>query len=305
MAEPWTADVEIGPEEAGRLIARQFPALAGARPEPFGVGWDNAAFLVGGRFVFRFPRRQFAAGFIAREARVLPLLAPHLPLPVPVPAFAGAPDDGYPYPWAGYALLPGTTACRVPWSDEERANCAVPLAQFLAALHGIPVDAETATWAPGDDIGRTDFGKRVPMVRERLHAIAPALQGTIMIEPLLELVDRLASTPPRSEPPCWVHGDLYARHLLVDEERRPCGVIDWGDVHLGDPALDLSIAFSFLPREARDTFRDAYGPIHDATWDRARFRALFYGAVLSEYGAAAGDAPIRRAGEYALRTAVV
>ena len=305
MAEPWAADVELSAADAGRLIARQFPPLAGARVEPFGVGWDNAAFLVDGRLVFRFPRRQFAAGFIAREAQVLPLLAPHLPLPIPVPTFAGEPDDGYPYPWAGYALLPGTTACRVAWSEEERAGCAVPLARFLAALHRIPVDPETAAWAPGDDIGRADFAKRVPMVQERLSAVAPTLQGRVVVEPLLELVDRLAPTPPMAGPPCWVHGDLYARHLLVDEERRPCGVIDWGDVHLGDPALDLSLAFGFLAPSARDTFRDAYGPIDDTTWDRARFRALFYGAVLTEYGAATGDDPIRAAGEYALRAAAV
>jgi aminoglycoside phosphotransferase (APT) family kinase protein len=79
-----------------------------------------------------------------------------------------------------------------------------------------------------------------------------------------------------------------------------CGVIDWGDVHLGDPALDLSIAFSFLPPGARAAFREAYGPIDAATWDRARFRALHYAVLLSDYGADVGGEAIRAAGEYAL-----
>jgi aminoglycoside phosphotransferase (APT) family kinase protein len=82
-------------------------------------------------------------------------------------------------------------------------------------------------------------------------------------------------------------------------------VIDWGDAHLGDRALDLSIAFSFLPPAARPAFRAAYGPIDDATWDRARFRALFYGVVLVEYGLGIGDEAIRAAGAYALRAASV
>jgi len=51
----WDPDVEVGEGMAARLIARRFPELAGEPVEPFGVGWDNAAFLVGGRLVFRFP----------------------------------------------------------------------------------------------------------------------------------------------------------------------------------------------------------------------------------------------------------
>jgi aminoglycoside phosphotransferase (APT) family kinase protein len=81
-------------------------------------------------------------------------------------------------------------------------------------------------------------------------------------------------------------------------------VIDWGDVCLADPALDLSISFTFLPRESWPEFRAAYGEIDGETWERARFRALFYGAVLTHYGASAGDEPIRHAGELALRNAL-
>jgi aminoglycoside phosphotransferase (APT) family kinase protein len=302
MNRPWDADVELSPDRGACLIERQFPALAPAGLAPLGAGWDNVAFLVNGRLVFRFPRRQIAADLIQREIRVLPLLAPHLPLPIPAPAFAGTPDAGYPYPFAGYELIPGTTACRSTWSGAERASSAVPLARFLAALHTIPIDAGTRAWGPTDDIERANLMKRARGMRERLRALAPDLGG-IDAGALLDLVDRLATTPAREEPPCWVHGDLYARHLLVDDARRPCGVIDWGDVHLGDPALDLSIAFSFLPPAARAAFREAYGPVDDATWDRARFRALHYGALLTDYGAEVGDDAIRAAGEYAIRAA--
>jgi aminoglycoside phosphotransferase (APT) family kinase protein len=100
-----------------------------------------------------------------------------------------------------------------------------------------------------------------------------------------------------------VHGDLYARHLIVDEAAVLTGVFDWGDVHVGDPALDLSIAFSFLPPAARCVFRQAYGDIDEATWERARFRALHYGTILVEYGANSADPAIKALGEYALRYA--
>jgi aminoglycoside phosphotransferase (APT) family kinase protein len=177
MVKIWDADVEIGEERARCLIARQFPGLAPAQIELLGIGWDNAAFLVNGNLVFRFPRRQIGAGLIERECRILPMLAPHLPLPVPIPTFVGQPEADYPYPFAGYELIPGTTACRLAWSEEERRHAAAPLAAFLAALHRIPVPDAVRLWAPGDEIERTNLPKRARTAQERLRKIAPTLQG--------------------------------------------------------------------------------------------------------------------------------
>jgi aminoglycoside phosphotransferase (APT) family kinase protein len=297
MRRVWDADVELAPEAAAGLIERQFPALAPARLDLLGAGWDNTAFRVNGRFVFGFPRRQIAVGLLEQEIRVLPLLAPHLPLPIPVPAFAGGPDEGYPYPFAGCPYIPGTTACQIAWSEAERSKTAAPLGRFLAALHQIPVSEETRMWARRDELAHEEAP-----ARERLRALAPALGG-LDVEALADLTERLALIPAGAGPTGWVHGDLYARHLLVDDERRLCGVIDWGDVHLGEPALDLMIAFSFLPSAARGAFREAYGAIDAATGDRARNRALHYGMSLLEYGMEVGDAALRAAGDYALRAA--
>lgn len=298
MGNQWDADVEVTLEVAARLIERQFPDLAPVRPVLLGAGWDNLAVSVRGRYVFRFPRRRLAAALIQHELRALPLLAPRLPLPVPVPLFAGRPDEGYPYPFAGCALIPGRTACDSSITPGERDRCAVPLARFLAALHAVPVPDEVRAWAPGDELGRADLRRRAPLLKERLRAVLPGLAG---LDPdrLLARADALVGMAPHPGPPCWVHGDLYARHLLLHEETLS-GIIDWGDVHLGDPALDLSIAFTFLSPEARGRFREEYGTIESATWDRARFRAIHYGALLMEYGAAVGDAALRAVGEYAL-----
>ncbi|MCA9730356.1 MAG: phosphotransferase, partial [Candidatus Eisenbacteria bacterium] len=67
-------------------------------------------------------------------------------------------------------------------------------------------------------------------------------------------------------------------------------IIDWGDVHAGDPAVDLSIAVGFLPPTARTVFAAAYGPIDDETWERARFRAIQHAAVTAVYAHDVGDA---------------
>lgn len=285
---------------AAALIDLQFPKLAPARVELLGLGFDNWAYRVNERYVFRFPRRKLGAELLEREIRVVPLLAPHVQLPISCPSYVGRPANGYPYLFAGYPYLPGTTACRVAWTESERAANAKPLGEFLAALHGIEIPDSVREWAPGDNLRRADLLHRAPMIKEKLGQIDLPANRYVQ---LVELVDTLTPTPPWDGPTRWLHGDLYARHLIVDESRRISGVIDWGDTHLGDPAEDLSIAFSFLPPSARTQFREAYGPVDEATWDRARFRAIFYGAFLIHYGREIGDAAISGAGFDALNGA--
>ncbi|HZI07832.1 MAG TPA: phosphotransferase [Archangium sp.] len=300
MPPVWEADVHLTRENAARLVERQFPELAPARLEHLGTGWDNAAYTVNGRWVFRFPRRKIAVALLENEARILPRLAPHLPLRIPEPVWHGQPEGDYPYPFAGYALLPGVTACAVAWTPGERLRNAAALGRFLRALHGIPVDDETLARGPGDELARADLRQRAPMILERLaklEADGAEVDGAAV----RAWVSRLVDTPPWERRACWVHGDLYARHLLVDAHHAVTGVIDWGDVHLGDPAIDLTLAFTFLPPEARGAFREAYGDIDEATWDRARFRAFHYGMALLLYGRSERDEAITQVGRDALR----
>jgi aminoglycoside phosphotransferase (APT) family kinase protein len=299
----WTADVELTQGQAAALIRGQFPEIGDVVMTPLGAGWDNRAWLVNEAWVFRFPRRRIAASLITTELRWLPELAPHLPVPVPVPVFAGQPGDGYPYPFAGYRVLPGTTACAAALTASDRAALARPLAAFLRSLHGIPVAPETARSAPRDAIGRSDLPLRLQSLDERMHRVA-GHHADIDVAALRRLMTELASTPAGAGPACWVHGDLYVRHLLLDAQRALCGVIDWGDLHLGERALDLSIVFSFLPPHARPAFWTVYGEADPHTVARARFRALSYGVILLDYGREIGDQSLVHAGRTALTLAV-
>jgi len=214
----------------------------------------------------------------------------------------GVADEEDASPFVGYLMLSGTTACRMTWTDEQRAAVAGPLGAALRVLHSIPTDSEWARSAPVDTIRRADTGYQAVRLRERLGKLSPMVDASELAA-VAVTIDRLAETPLYEGELRLLHGDLYVRHLLVDGAHRLCGLIDWGDLHRGDPALDLSIVFSFLPAtgDVRAEFRAAYGAVDEATWDRARFRALNYGVILSLYGIDMGDAAIREAGFYALR----
>ncbi len=98
-----------------------------------------------------------------------------------------------------------------------------------------------------------------------------------------------------------VHGDFYVRHILVNEVHDLVGVIDWGDIHIGDPAIDLAIAHSFLPTSALAKFREAYGDISEETWKLALLRAIYSSTLLILYGHHSKDPVILREGLRSLK----
>jgi aminoglycoside phosphotransferase (APT) family kinase protein len=298
MMEPWVAEREVPAELALSLIREQFPQLGARAAQPLGSGWDNTAYLVDGAVVFRFPRKQSTVALLERETRVLPRLAGTLPLSVPDPQWSGRPVERYPWPFAGYRRLDGMPACGANLSAGERMDAAARLGTFLAALHATPAEGLAL---PGDEIGRTAFVRRMPELVERLELLRS--RGLIADGwPWLRLFEgEMPADAPRTT---VVHGDLYVRHLLVDDARRICGVIDWGDVHAGDPALDVSIAYGFLPPRARGVFFHAYGPADERTRRVARLRAAWHSTALAWFADSIADAALLREALTAMRNAL-
>jgi aminoglycoside phosphotransferase (APT) family kinase protein len=282
-ANVWDAERVVEIDEARNLIRQQFPQIEGRRMELFGVGWDNTAYLVDNEYVFRFPRRQIAVPLLVTESKALPFLARRLPLEVPNPKFPGAPTDDYEWPFLGYPLLQGQTACRADLTLAQRSACVEPLANFLRTLHTVPA-AESREWGlPDDPLQKCNPEKRMTQLCQRLDQIEQ-MELFNKANVLRELAQPSASIDPPLAT-TTVHGDLYFRHLLVDSQHKLAAVIDWGDLHIGSPATDLSVAHSFLPRHEHDRFRRTYGePISDETWELARMRAIFVMSILLLYG---------------------
>ncbi len=299
MTHPWEAEQTIEPPLALRLIREAFPELGAETIRLLGAGWDNTAFIINEELIFRFPRRQIALPFLEAEWYCLPKLAPLLPLPIPVPQWKGNAAEQFPWPYIGYRALTGFTACYANLSEEARLALAEPIAAFLAALHGTPSSLIAACPIPHDNISRIDGACLTPRIRKNFEELAllGLLDNRKELEAALEELQDFRA-PLRST---LVHGDFYVRHLLVDEKHALCGVIDWGDIHLGDPAIDLAIAHSFLPVDAHDKFRKAYGGIAEDTWRLAKLRAIFSSTYVLLFGHHSGDPDLVREGLRSLR----
>ena len=248
MAKP-PLDTPVDEGLARRLIAAQFPLLDDASIRHIGSGWDNAAYLVAEHLVFRFPQRKICAPLMRKEIDTLPMLAPLLPYPIPIPIYAGNPSADYPYPFAGYEIVYGAPADTRELNEAEQRQLARDLGRFLRALHNLDPAPFRTSGLPNDEIGKLD--------PKRLGVDEAPLDGE----------------------PCVVHGDLYEKHLLLDHRNRLCGVIDWGDLHYGLPAVDLSGVHMVLPPHAHEEFFSKYGNIDERSWRFAAHRARYHQAM--------------------------
>ncbi|MFD0593949.1 aminoglycoside phosphotransferase family protein [Catellatospora coxensis] len=134
---------------------------------------------------------------------------------------------------------------------------------------------------------------RGPQAREWLARLVAA--GLWRPDPaVFRLLDEAEPLGPGDGAPVLVHGDLHQRHLLLGGDGRATGVIDWGDVCLADPAVDLSLAYSGFIGPARAALLDAYGPVPAEGAARARVLAVNLSAVLAEYAHAEGRVALLR-----------
>jgi aminoglycoside phosphotransferase (APT) family kinase protein len=280
----WEPEIVVDEALARRLLA-QIPQLAGESLRLLANGWDYTVWAVGEQHAFRFPRRAVVIAGTEREIAVLPKLAAALPLAVSAPVFIGRPTDEYPWPFFGSPLLPGREAAGL--NEEARLEVASQLAGFLRTLHALDLDVEL----PVDVNGRADMNRRVPMTLELLDELQ---RLALWEEPpsARAFLDQARDLSP-ARLTSIVHGDLHFRQVLVDGAR-VTGVIDWVDVCRSDPAIDLSMAWSFLPPAGRELFLDAYGPVTDEQLVRARVLAFSLSAALAWNAHAEGLATVER-----------
>jgi aminoglycoside phosphotransferase (APT) family kinase protein len=245
----------------GRLVATQFPQWAELPIRPVEHdGWDNWTFHLGEHMTVRLPSAAGYAQQVEKEQRWLPRLAPLLPLPIPVPLAMGMPDDHYPWHWSIYQWLDGEIATIERIADLPQF--ATTLADFLVAL-------QRADATGGPPPGQHNFWRGGPLTvydAETWQALT-ALEGTIDTDAAVAVWEAaLAATWCGS--PVWFHGDVAFGNLLV-KNGQLCGVIDFGTSGVGDPACDLSIAWTLFEGKSREVFRAAL-PLDHATWARGR-----------------------------------
>lgn len=262
----WRPEIAVDQRLATLLIREQFPQLT--RVELLGQGWDYSAFRVDDDLVFRFPRRAVVVPGMEREIATLPRL--RLPVSIPVPLFVGEPTPDFPWRFFGAPFIAGDEPLEV--SHEARAAISIDLARALRALH-----AHDPADLPKDANQRANMTRRIPWARDALAEIG------MTAEPVLADAAKVGHL----EASDLCHGDLHFRQILVGQ--RLNGIIDWVDVCRANRAIDLSLLWSFVPRDMFDEFLIEYGSVRDEELLVARVLALGLNATLAAYARDVGN----------------
>ncbi|XRQ07278.1 phosphotransferase family protein [Actinomadura welshii] len=220
-------------------------ALAGVRPDLarcplrlLGAGYESVALFLEAEetYVLRFPRGEDGAEGIACESRLLPELAGTLPVPVPRFAFTASNPLG-PGVFCCYPIVPGDSLDEDDWRARGLLDEPEPVRQIadvIEAIHAFPVDRARDLGVPEADL-RGGFTEDLPRVRAEVAPLLPPDEARALVAAYER---HLADDGNFTGPPTLIHADLSLDHLLVTGTRIT-GLIDFGDVRIGDPDYDL------------------------------------------------------------------
>ena len=266
------------------LLAASAPAYAGLPLRRLEAsGSTNALFRLGDDLLVRLPRQPGGSETIEKEQRWLPYVAGALSVPVPEIVAVGEPGSGYPERWSVVRWLEGEVPGGPADGEAPREALARDLASVVTGLRELPVPdgakADSALrWYRAEPLVRMDASTRESI--EQCRAIA---RLDLDLDACTALWDDAMRLPGVADEVAarWHHADLVAENLLV-RDGRLAGVLDFGGLAVGDPTVDLVVAWDLLDPAARATFRDLVG-VDEATWLRGRAWALALGLMTFPY----------------------
>lgn len=258
-------------------------------------GSTNALFRLGDDLLVRLPRQPGGSAAISKEATWLPVVGPLLPVAVPDVVAVFEPDREYPERWSVVRWIEGAHPEVVDPDtsvDPRRGDLAKELATVVRALRQaeVPtgaVDIPQLQSYRGEPLATMDQATRENI--ERCRALEDFGFDLDAAEQIWAEAMKLPGAADRTTPR-WYHGDLAAENLLVSEGALTA-VLDFGGLSVGDPTVDLVVAWEVLDAPARELFRRQVD-VDDAAWLRGRAWALSIAVMIWYYWA---TMPERRA----------
>lgn len=205
-------------------------------------GWANLVIEADDTWIFRIPRNQPAKDKIEAEKYILDKLN-KLKVNYRIPRYfhVSMEED------LSYVLYKKVQGVFIDKDWINNANqpvlelLASKLAEFLQTLHSLScpnINLSLNVWN----------SKRWVSLRDEVTIKAKDILSLTQVNSVIHLIDDIASFHAEISPfYCPIHGDFSEDHILVDTSNEyNLGVIDFGDVEIGDPAYDFAgLALSF------------------------------------------------------------
>ncbi len=255
-------------------------------------GQYNDVLLVNGRTIFRFPRYAGGLEQLALETKILTAVQPYLPLPVPNPTFVQFANPVVGQAFMGYERIPGEPLYPAAFAQiDDKAALAAQLAEFLQALHSVPIHTLVDEPLPVSDT-REEWLEVYGRIQTKLFPYM-RLDACKTVAQHFESV--LDDPTAYHFAPVLRHGDFGTGNLLHSPTtQQMSGVIDFGFAVLGDPAFDVAGLLTYGEPFVQQVAHH-YPAIADF-WPRVRFYAGAFALLEALFGIEQDDAEAFRAG---------
>jgi len=303
IKQPWTADHLLTESQVGEAIRGHLSDFTDSQIRFLSEGWESRVFEVDEKWIFRFPKRPEVFEDLERENWLLRLLSERLEVAIPRFEFFQKPSKEALHGFVGYSKIIGTSLHRVEDQDLEIHSLCKRLGDFLNLLHGTP--KEQVTGPKPALLG----GREIKSIRIRVAEAMEAMKQCAPISLLTQVAEAMSSLCEELEPYAGsghlVHNDLYCQHILVDVDGRLSGVIDWGDVAWGDPAVDFAGLYAWFGEAfAEDLLNYYHHPRDKQFMNRVKFYALAFGVFSLYYGLCRPDQEVASHGIRELNVAL-
>lgn len=221
-----------------------------------------AADVEGEKWVLRFPRRPDVVPTAKKEKGILDLIEEKIPIQTPKWVI-------FSEELIAYKLLEGVPAGTIDpkakayvWELDEKN---VPdtfhetLASNMAALHRVNHEEarEAGLSVRAPDELRNSMKERMDKVKSK-YGVSEELWNRWQ--------KWLANDSLWPKQTALIHGDLHAGHILIDEEARVTGFIDWTEARVDDPAHDFVSHLAAFGEAALKKLIDEYQKAGGYVW---------------------------------------
>ena len=224
-------------------------------------GWTHIVLEVNGKWIFRFVRDRSNTQ-LAVEQAFLPVFKEFSSLPIPEIRYSGA---GF----IGYEKIEGVKFSESVFGSlgaSERTTLAAALGDFLSSLHAVSFEHPSLKVDPfgGGDFWRELWPAASGLLRHQIREKAESY--------FRQAIPRVKSAAFRN---AVTHSDFGTSNVLIDTARsRIAGVIDFGDISIGDPATDFATFYRRFGKPFAEDMAENYGlPLGDDFWMRVDYES--------------------------------
>jgi len=300
MINIWDKTIHIDEKLAADLINSQTNIVVNSI-ETIGEGFDNIAFLINKKIVFRFPRRETALELLENEISLLPHIAQKVSYSITSPTYFGKETNAFPYKFLGYPIIEGNVLCEFTKPPIRSHDFAVQFAKALKELHSIKVKPEH-NLSKHHDTWRLNTESRYIRMTEYLKKYRDIfIAQNFDIAQLTAIIAKFKQIEFSNAVLSYVHGDLYSKHIIVDNNLNFKGLIDWGDVHVGNPAIDIASALTMFNEETFKIFCQTY---ENFDLKAAAFRSFCHRMITLAYACEENDKNLLKWSKFSLARSV-